>query len=127
MSGACPTGPPGAPGSPGPPVGLGGGRWGRTRSRKFLAALTLNEEGRLPLMSPLSAYYPQFASVQVGLADANGQVRTERRRFDERLRDVEAVKDPPRWHLELQRQRRVGRQIGDEGRVYAPRFAKDQP
>ena len=48
-----------------------------TKIMVTVGALTLYEEGRLPLYSPLSNYYPQFASMQVGIVDAGGQVRTE--------------------------------------------------
>jgi CubicO group peptidase (beta-lactamase class C family) len=48
-----------------------------TKPMVVVGALTLYEEGRLPLKSPLSAYYPQFKSMQVGVVDSNGQVRTE--------------------------------------------------
>src|SRR5690349_22212903 len=37
-----------------------------TKIMVVVGALTLYEEGRLPLHSPLAAYYPQFASMQVG-------------------------------------------------------------
>ncbi len=48
-----------------------------TKPMVVVGALTLYEEGRLPLKSPLSTYYPQFTSMQVGVVDGNGQVRTE--------------------------------------------------
>jgi CubicO group peptidase (beta-lactamase class C family) len=48
-----------------------------TKVLTVVSALTLYEEGRLPLKSPLSAYYPQFKSMQVGVVDAGGALRTE--------------------------------------------------
>lgn len=48
-----------------------------TKPMVVVGALTLYEEGKLPLKSALSTYFPQFKSLQVGIVDANGQVRTE--------------------------------------------------
>jgi CubicO group peptidase (beta-lactamase class C family) len=47
-----------------------------TKVLTVVTALTLYEEGRLPLKSTLATYYPQFASMQVGVIDA-GAVRLE--------------------------------------------------
>lgn len=43
-----------------------------TKVMAVVGALTLYEEGRLPLKSPLSAYYPQFGAMQVGVVDGGG-------------------------------------------------------
>ena len=48
-----------------------------TKVMAGVAALTLNEEGRLPLKSKLEEYYPQFANAKVGVVGANGEVTTE--------------------------------------------------
>jgi CubicO group peptidase (beta-lactamase class C family) len=48
-----------------------------TKVMAGVAALTLNEEGRLPLKSKLEEYYPQFANTKVGVVGANGEVTTE--------------------------------------------------
>lgn len=48
-----------------------------TKPMVVVGALTLYEEGRLPLKSPLHTYFPQFKAMQVGVVDGNGQVRTE--------------------------------------------------
>jgi CubicO group peptidase (beta-lactamase class C family) len=48
-----------------------------TKPMVVVGALTLYEEGKLPLKSPLYTYYPQFKSMQVGVVDSSGQVRTE--------------------------------------------------
>jgi CubicO group peptidase (beta-lactamase class C family) len=48
-----------------------------TKPMVVVGALTLYEEGKLPLKAPLYNYYPQFKSLQVGVVDASGQVRTE--------------------------------------------------
>ena len=48
-----------------------------TKVLAVVTALTLYEEGRLPLKSTLSTYYPQFGSMQVGVVDANGAVKLE--------------------------------------------------
>ena len=48
-----------------------------TKVMTVVGALTLYEEGRLPLKSPLSVYYPQFGAMQVGVADTAGNVVNE--------------------------------------------------
>jgi CubicO group peptidase (beta-lactamase class C family) len=48
-----------------------------TKVMVVVGALTLTEEGRLPLASRLADYYPQFASSQVGIVDASGNIRLE--------------------------------------------------
>lgn len=48
-----------------------------TKVLAVVSALTLYEEGRLPLKSTLSAYYPQFKSMQVGVVDDSGAVKLE--------------------------------------------------
>ena len=48
-----------------------------TKVLTVVTALTLYEEGRLPLKSTLATYYPQFAGQQVGVVEAGGAVRTE--------------------------------------------------
>jgi CubicO group peptidase (beta-lactamase class C family) len=48
-----------------------------TKVLTVVTALTLYEEGRLPLKSTLATYYPQFAGQQVGVVDATGAVKTE--------------------------------------------------
>ena len=48
-----------------------------TKPMVVVGALTLDQEGRLPLKSPLSNYFPQFKASQVGVVDANGSIRTE--------------------------------------------------
>ena len=48
-----------------------------TKVLTVATALTLYEQGRLPLKSTLSQYDPQFAQMRVGIVDANGTVRTE--------------------------------------------------
>ncbi len=48
-----------------------------TKVLTVVSALTLYEEGRLPLKSTLATYYPQFASIQVGVVDASGAVKLE--------------------------------------------------
>ena len=50
-----------------------------TKVLTVVTALTLYEEGRLPLKSTLATYYPQFASMQVGVIDVEGS----RSAFDE--------------------------------------------
>jgi CubicO group peptidase (beta-lactamase class C family) len=42
-----------------------------------VGALTLNEEGRLPLKSRLDEYLPQFKDQKVGVVSANGEVTLE--------------------------------------------------
>ena len=59
-----------------------------TKIMVVVGALTLYEEGRLPLHSPLSNYYPQFASMQVGVLDGNGQMRTEPARRPITIQDL---------------------------------------
>ncbi len=48
-----------------------------TKVMTVVGALTLLEEGRLPLTAPLSNYYPQFAAMQVGIVDSSGHIRLE--------------------------------------------------
>jgi CubicO group peptidase (beta-lactamase class C family) len=48
-----------------------------TKVLSVVTALTLYEEGKLPLKSTLATYYPQFGSMQVGVVDAAGAVKTE--------------------------------------------------
>jgi CubicO group peptidase (beta-lactamase class C family) len=48
-----------------------------TKPMVVVGALTLLEEGRLPLTARLSDYYPQFASTQVGIVDSSGTIRLE--------------------------------------------------
>lgn len=48
-----------------------------TKVMTVVGALTLLEEGKLPLNSRLSDYYPQFASMQVGIVDSSGQIKLE--------------------------------------------------
>ena len=48
-----------------------------TKPMVVVGALTLYEEGRLPLKSPLYEYFPSFRNVQVGVVDASGQIRNE--------------------------------------------------
>ena len=48
-----------------------------TKVLAVVSALTLYEEGKLPLKSTLATYYPQFASMQVGVVDAAGAIRNE--------------------------------------------------
>src|SRR5688572_14003742 len=48
-----------------------------TKVMAVVGALTLLEEGKLPLTAPLSNYYPQFSSMQVGIVDSSGQIRLE--------------------------------------------------
>lgn len=48
-----------------------------TKPMVVVGALTLYEEGKLPLKAPLYNYFPQFKSMQVGVVDSNGQVQTE--------------------------------------------------
>jgi CubicO group peptidase (beta-lactamase class C family) len=59
-----------------------------TKPMVVVGALTLLEEGRLPLKSPLSDYYPQFAKIQVGIVDANGNIRTEPARNPISIQDL---------------------------------------
>jgi CubicO group peptidase (beta-lactamase class C family) len=48
-----------------------------TKVMTVVGALTLYEEGRLPLKSLLATYYPQFGAMQVGVVDASGNVVQE--------------------------------------------------
>jgi CubicO group peptidase (beta-lactamase class C family) len=48
-----------------------------TKVMTVVGALTLYEEGKLPLKAPLSQWYPQFKSIQVGIVDGTGAIRTE--------------------------------------------------
>src|SRR5471032_314679 len=48
-----------------------------TKVLTVVTALTLYEEGRLPLKSTLATYYPQFGSMQVGVVDSAGAIKTE--------------------------------------------------
>lgn len=48
-----------------------------TKVLTVVTALTLYEEGRLPLKSTLSTYYPQFGAMQVGVVDGTGAIKTE--------------------------------------------------
>jgi CubicO group peptidase (beta-lactamase class C family) len=48
-----------------------------TKPMVVVGALTLLEEGRLPLASRLADYYPQFASSSVGVIDASGKIQLE--------------------------------------------------
>jgi CubicO group peptidase (beta-lactamase class C family) len=46
-----------------------------TKIMTSVAALKLNQEGLLPLKSTLSTYYPDFAQMQVGVAQADGSLK----------------------------------------------------
>lgn len=59
-----------------------------TKVMAVVGALTLLEEGKLPLNAPLSTYYPQFASMQVGIVDASGQIRLEPARRQITIQDL---------------------------------------
>jgi len=48
-----------------------------TKVMAVVGALTLNEQGRLPLKSRLDEYFPAFANGKVGVVGANGEVTTE--------------------------------------------------
>ncbi len=48
-----------------------------TKVMTAVGGLTLNEQGRLPLKSPLAEYFPAFAKMNVGVVDAGGQMHTE--------------------------------------------------
>ena len=48
-----------------------------TKVMAVVGALTLYEEGKLPLKAPLSTWYPQFESMQVGIVDGSEASRTE--------------------------------------------------
>lgn len=47
-----------------------------TKVMASVAALRLNEEGRLPLKSRLDSYYPDFAAMKVGVAGPGGEIST---------------------------------------------------
>src|SRR5688572_13408044 len=59
-----------------------------TKVMTVVGALTLVEEGKLALGSRLSEFYPQFASVQVGIVDPNGQIRLEPARRQITIQDL---------------------------------------
>jgi CubicO group peptidase (beta-lactamase class C family) len=48
-----------------------------TKPMVVVGALTLYEEGRLPLNTTLASVYPSFASQRVGVVDAGGAIRLE--------------------------------------------------
>ena len=48
-----------------------------TKIMTSVAALQLTQEGRLPLKSQLSDYYPEFASMKVGVPLADGSLRLD--------------------------------------------------
>lgn len=48
-----------------------------TKVMAGVGALTLNEQGRLPLKSRLDEYYPQFANGKVGVVSGGGEITTE--------------------------------------------------
>ena len=48
-----------------------------TKVMAGVGALTLTEQGRLPLRSRLDAYFPQFANPKVGVVLPNGRLATE--------------------------------------------------
>jgi len=48
-----------------------------TKIMTSVAALQLNEEGRLPLKSRLSDYYPGFADMKVGMPQPDGSLRLD--------------------------------------------------
>jgi len=48
-----------------------------TKIMTSVGALKLNEEGRLPLKSRLSDYYPGFANMKVGVAQPDGSLRMD--------------------------------------------------
>lgn len=48
-----------------------------TKIMTSVAALQLNEEGRLPLKSRLSDYYPGFAAMKVGVPQPDGSLRQD--------------------------------------------------
>ncbi len=48
-----------------------------TKIMTSVAALQLNEEGRLPLKSQLADYYPGFKTMKVGVAQADGSLRLD--------------------------------------------------
>jgi CubicO group peptidase (beta-lactamase class C family) len=48
-----------------------------TKPMVAVAALTLMEQGRLPLQARLSDYYPAFADMKVGVPQADGSLKLE--------------------------------------------------
>ena len=48
-----------------------------TKPMAAVAALTLMEQGRLPLQASLSQYYPAFAEMKVGVPQADGSLKME--------------------------------------------------
>jgi CubicO group peptidase (beta-lactamase class C family) len=48
-----------------------------TKIMTSVAALQLNEQGRLPLRSPLANYYPGFAGMKVGVPQPDGSLRLD--------------------------------------------------
>lgn len=48
-----------------------------TKIMTSVAALQLNEDGRLPLKSKLADYYPGFGDMKVGVAQADGSLRLD--------------------------------------------------
>lgn len=48
-----------------------------TKPMAAVAALQLNEDGRLPLKSTLASYYPAFAGMKVGVPQADGSLRQD--------------------------------------------------
>jgi CubicO group peptidase (beta-lactamase class C family) len=48
-----------------------------TKPMAAVAGLTLMEQGRLPLQAKLSDYYPGFADMKVGVAQADGSLKLE--------------------------------------------------
>lgn len=59
-----------------------------TKVMAVVTALTLYEEGQLPLKQPLSNWYPQFARMQVGVVDASGAVKAEPARNPITIQDL---------------------------------------
>lgn len=48
-----------------------------TKIMTSVGALTLTQEGRLPLKSTLATYYPEFATMKVGVPTGDGQYKAE--------------------------------------------------
>jgi len=48
-----------------------------TKIMTSVGALTLTQEGRLPLKSTLTTYYPEFATMKVGVPTGDGQYKAE--------------------------------------------------
>jgi CubicO group peptidase (beta-lactamase class C family) len=48
-----------------------------TKIMTSVGAMKLNQEGRLPLKSRLSSYYPEFADMKVGVPQADGSLKLE--------------------------------------------------